>query len=134
MKKITFMLFIAVIISGCVSSGRQLDPDKVSQIKKGDTGQHVLDLVGQPDRVTTTDNLTVWSYSFASVTPTAATFIPVVGAFAGGSNIKSQALFVTLGPDGTVVSITSSYGTTSTVMGAGSNTELTPTEEGKRPL
>ena len=137
MKKTMLMLLVAVIISGCVSVGRKLDQDQVAKIKKGDTGQQVLALVGSPDQVTTVGNGdTTWSYTFTRATPTAVTFVPIVGAFAGGSDVQHQILVVTLDGDGVVKNIMSSYGSQSMGVGAssGGSAELKDTEDGKRPL
>ena len=138
--KTTRLLALGLIISffvGCASVGRKLDQASVDRIKKGETTrEQVLKLIGSPDQMTRDGNGNVtFSYMYLRATAKPATYIPIVGAFAGGANVQNQMVMVTFGSDGIVKDIISTYGATESGMGAssGSKPELKDVEENKRP-
>lgn len=136
MKLATIGLFL-ILVTGCASVGRKLDESKIDQIKKGKTTrQEVLALVGSPDQMTHNGSgETTFTYLYARATATPATYIPIVGAFAGGANVQHQMLMVTFGSDGFVKDFISSYGATEsgTGMSTGSKANINDLEADKRP-
>jgi outer membrane protein assembly factor BamE (lipoprotein component of BamABCDE complex) len=135
--KILFCTIAAVmLLSGCVSVGRKIDQSKVAEIKTGQTTRgQVIQLIGSPDQITAMgDGCLLFHYMFVRATPTAATYIPIVGAFAGGANVQNESLSITFTND-VVSSLINSYGGNDMGTGASaaSTTSLPATTNDKRP-
>jgi outer membrane protein assembly factor BamE (lipoprotein component of BamABCDE complex) len=94
----------AVCLASCASVGTPIAQQNISQIKPRVTTE--VDLVrmfGPPSTKTLDTNgktLLGWLYSAAQAKP--ATFVPVVGAFAGGTDVQVQQLSVLMNKNGTV--------------------------------
>jgi outer membrane protein assembly factor BamE (lipoprotein component of BamABCDE complex) len=131
------LLFISAGLAACVSVGRPIDQSAADKIEKGKTTrEQVISLMGSPDQITSRgDGSTVFSYHYMRATAKPATFIPIVGAFAGGANVQNQMFIVTLGSDGVVKDFFSTRGGTEADKGfsTGSKAEIPEVEEGKRP-
>ncbi|RUO28768.1 hypothetical protein CWE12_10665 [Aliidiomarina sedimenti] len=93
MKKIIAILTI-IWLTGCASAGVQIDPAQIQDIEKGvTTEQEVKNMFGSPNSSgITAEGELFYVYTFARSTTNAATFIPVVGLFAGGSNTDIEML------------------------------------------
>ncbi len=134
--KIILPILLIALVCGCVSYGRKIDQTKVTQIKTGETTRaQVISLIGSPDQITSTGNgMVTFNYMFVRATPTAATYVPIVGAFAGGANVQNQMVMVTFTND-VVSALVSSYGGNDAGMGASaaSSASLPATTENKRP-
>ena len=112
------MFLSALLIAGCSSVGQKVDQSAVSKIQKGvSTKEDVRHLIGNPNNVTTTsDGSEVWSYTFMHTQVKGTTFIPIVGAFAGGADTQHQDTTVTF-RDGVVTQYSTSYGGTDVTQG-----------------
>ena len=79
----------------------------VSEIKKGvSTKDDVKKVVGEPSKVNFTDNgEEVWDYHYIRSQMRGASFIPVVGIFAGGSDMNTQTLTIRFDKTGIVKEI-----------------------------
>lgn len=136
MKKLLSITIASVLVCGCVSVGRKLDSSKVAQIKKGETTrQQVINLIGSPDQMTQDGNGNVmFQYIYVRASAKPATYIPVVGAFAGGANTQNQMVMVTFGSDGIVSDIVTSYGAneTGTGLNVGSEAKMPEVQGDKR--
>ncbi len=106
------LLTLAVVLTGCASSGHELDQNKVSQIKKGVTTKtQVLELVGKPEEVAINDaGESTWTYRYTHTSAQAQNFIPIVGAFDSGYDTQVQTTTVTFTTDGIVKSMSTGYG------------------------
>lgn len=118
MNKITFylqavLLLITGLFAGCASTsyGTKMDQNKISQIKKGVTTKAEVEaLLGPPAHISiipgaSGDGRRMMQYSFyeMSAKPTAASFIPVVGGFVGGSQQqRTQSLQIIITKSGVV--------------------------------
>ena len=109
LKFLNFILIAGIFIGCGVRSGNtQLENKSISQISKklikGKTTQaEVKALFGEPQSVGMTPNGEVyWSYTYLKANPTAATYIPVVGAFVGGSKSKIKTLTIYFDKKGVV--------------------------------
>lgn len=115
MKKLSAVL-VALLLSACASSGVRVTDDQMSQFKEGQTTkQDVITALGQP---TTTmrnaDGTTVLMYTYAEARTRGSTFIPIVGAFVGGVDTRSNNVMLTFDQQGvlkTTSSSSSQYGT-----------------------
>ncbi len=137
MKRALVLVLLAGLLIGCASTGRKIDQSQVQTITKGETTkEQVVARLGSPDRIMKLGNGdTIFTYGYARVTAKPATFIPIVGAFAGGANTQYQSCAVTFGPDGIVKNITSMQGGTEANMGATASgpASMPEVEAGKRP-
>jgi outer membrane protein assembly factor BamE (lipoprotein component of BamABCDE complex) len=81
------VLVLPFFVSGCASTGKKIDPTALSDFKAGvTTKSEVVQRLGPPQSSSSTsDGTQVVSYYFSESTVNGATFIPVVGLFAGGS-------------------------------------------------
>lgn len=88
------IILLALSIVACASVGVQVDSAKVEEIEKGvTTEQEIKETFGNPSSSgITSDGELFYMYTFARSTTNAATFIPVVGLFAGGSNTDMETL------------------------------------------
>ena len=100
------LLGFFLFIFSCASMGNKeiTDPAKTSQIKEGETTKaEVLSVLGDPSKVKFTDNNEeVWEYVHTRSTTRPASFIPLVGIFAGGMDAKGQTLTIRFDHTGTV--------------------------------
>ena len=104
MPLITLCLALLLLLTGCISSGNTavMDQARLEQITVNiSTKEDVRRLLGQPNAISKhsgryspvpgmpplpdLDNVEVWSYTHISVDVDGATFIPIVGLFAGGA-------------------------------------------------
>lgn len=137
------ILFMFLILSGCVSSGNPSIRDEaaVEKIKIGvTTKDEVRSLLGKPTTTTRSAgqvpmgaglpvmsnmNLEIWGYSHISVETNAATFIPIVGLFAGGATSSVSSLTVTFDEQGIVRAIQTSQSEGKSGMGSNSGNRKT---------
>ena len=106
MKLIATLLLALVFLTGCASSGKRINTNYVSQIKTGETTeQDIRANLGNPMAASVTqDGKKMIVYSFARTEMKAATFIPIVGLFAGGANTETETLQVWFDDSGVVTS------------------------------
>lgn len=105
MKKTTLLLTItAALLCGCASVGNNFDSRKLSEVKKGETTEpQLVALFGQPaQRGINEDGVVKLTWIYTELTTKGATFIPVVGMFAGGADTKTKTLIVRLDSAGKV--------------------------------
>jgi outer membrane protein assembly factor BamE (lipoprotein component of BamABCDE complex) len=137
MKNPVLVVVVALSLIGCATVGRKLDQSSVEKIKKGETTrEEVLRLIGSPDQMTRDGNGNItMTYMYVRATAKPETFIPIIGAFAGGANVQNQMVMVVTGPDGVVKDIVSSYGSTESSHGlsTGSQADIPEVEQDKRP-
>jgi len=142
---VTVWLGLALLVSGCVSSGNSsiVDQDRIAQIKLNiSTKDDVRRILGQPNSstrhsgsysafpglppATVTTNIEVWSYSHINVDVSPATYIPIVGLFAGGATSSINMFTVSFDDQGIVRHISSTQSQGRSGLGAGG--ESSPTK------
>lgn len=100
--KIAGALLIFIVLSGCAStSGNQSINNETQQsiaskIVKGRTTEaEVLSLYGEPTGKNFVDsNKERWLYSLVKSKMTAATYIPIIGLFSNGTEMKAKSLSI----------------------------------------
>jgi outer membrane protein assembly factor BamE (lipoprotein component of BamABCDE complex) len=124
------LFLTAALLSGCASSGHELDQTKVAQIKKGVTTKaQVHELLGKPEQVAVSDSGDeTWIYTYMRMSSEAQNYIPIVGAFVAGYDTQNQITNVVFTPDGIVKSMTTSYGgdRADTNLSAGNKPDVSP--------
>ena len=114
------LVFLSIWVYGCVTSGNPAvkNQDLVTQIKLGQTTKEdVRRLFGQPTVMsrhsgtpfpavtgwsTSSSNYEIWNYTYANTGVHPATFIPIVGLFAGSATSKMSQLTLTFDEQGIV--------------------------------
>ncbi len=102
MKRILLPLALVVVLGGCASAGNDrvkaetMDTVSTKVTKGVTTKDQVRALYGEPGAVSLTDGGSeVWHYAYSHATATAASYIPIVGLFAGGANVeKNEVVFI----------------------------------------
>ena len=102
MKISTAIVATALIVSGCASAGnekvRTETMDTVSQkvVRGTTTATQIKAMYGEPTSVNLSDGGNeIWKYEYSHATVKGATFIPIVGIFAGGTDVnKNEVLFI----------------------------------------
>ncbi len=120
------ILLLSTLLYGCASSGNPAvaNQELVSQIKLGtSTKDDVRRLLGEPNFVsrsasqmhsfpgmTPKRNVTeIWSYAYTNIQTNPATFIPVVGLFAGSTTVRTDSFAVMFDDQGVVQHITTGH-------------------------
>ncbi len=102
----------ALVLVGCASAGTKVDPDTVASFVKGQTTVAEAEAaLGEPNgSATKPDGSTMLVYSYSRSSVRASTFIPIVGAFVGGADTKTQSVALRFGADGTYQDATTTTG------------------------
>ena len=119
MKRVGLAFCLAVIlVSGCASHGVQVSQEKASQFKIGvATESDVIASLGQPTGTVSSSDGRLITYTGATAQVRGATFIPIVGLFAGGHDVKASSTSFKFGKDGKLKDVITSNTATSTGMG-----------------
>ena len=132
MKFIVLAAFVAAL-AGCAAGGVKVTDQQVAGFKAGETTKStVLAALGEPTmqmRLADGSTMVVYSHYEATVRP--ATFIPIVGAFAGGSDSRSNTMTLRFDAADKLIDTTSS----SSAMGSGmglSAGQATPVQDQPR--
>jgi len=121
---------ISAVLAGCAASGAKVSEQQLAQLKVGETtwGDMVA-VLGQPTSSSFTSQGTRMAmYSYAQVSTRPETFIPFVGAFVGGADVKSNGVALMFGKDGKLASYSGHSSALGTGMGAASGVAPERTE------
>ena len=107
-------LALALFLSACATTGTKIEESKLSQFQKGKTTYaEVMAALGPPQSSTrTSDGERVATYAYSRAQSKASSFIPVVGAFVGGSEGESQAVAFSFDKNDILTSYTTTNSTT----------------------
>jgi YD repeat-containing protein len=106
-KRFTTAL-LACLLFGCATSGTKIDEATVNSLKKGEsTVQDALMKLGQPNtRIVAGDGTTTLMYTYAESSVKAASFIPVVGLVAGGTDVSVTSTTLKFDAQGKLIDVT----------------------------
>lgn len=92
-----------------MSTGVEVRPDQTADFRNGvTTRQEVVARLGNPTtQATLPDGSTMLVYAFSAAQARPASFIPIVGAFAGGADARSSMVSFQFAPDGLLKSSSS---------------------------
>ena len=115
MNRTILIASCALALAGCASAGNQVlakqDAATVSQsiVDGRSTKAEVQAAYGDPNDTSFTDGGNeIWKYSYSYATPTAASFVPIVGIFAGGADVDKKTLVILFDKAGVVTKHTMS--------------------------
>lgn len=116
--KLIKLIIPALCLSACASSGIKVDQSKLAQFHKGETTYpEVIQTLGKPSQTMITGNSKIIVYSYFSTQARPETFIPIVGAFAGGADSENSVVTMTFDNNDVLQNLTSSQGSTGTGSG-----------------
>lgn len=115
---------LSLALSGCAASGVQVKEEQLAQFKQGQTTlPDVVKALGQPNHQTLMPNGSrLLIYSYAQIQTRPETFIPVVGAFVGGADMKTNSATFMFDKNGVLQSMSASSGATGSGTGFASGT------------
>lgn len=103
-------LFFAIILSlltACASTGTQVSQASATQFIEGTTTEaEIVQKLGPPTSVTIGTGTRTIGYTGAQYRTKAATFIPIVGLFAGGADMQVTTAAYEIKPNGVLSKIT----------------------------
>jgi outer membrane protein assembly factor BamE (lipoprotein component of BamABCDE complex) len=106
MKKIAYIMLLALALSACASTGNKqiTQAGTIAKIEEGrSTKAEVRALVGEPTKVNfQPDRTEVWEYVYSRAQVRPASFVPVVGLFAGGMDVTGRTVTILFNQDGVV--------------------------------
>lgn len=100
---ITLAMYVAImlLLGGCVTGGTQVSRAQSQQFHNGVTTQADVEAaLGAPQMVQEMPDGVLVIYSGMQARVKAATFIPIVGLFAGGSHVQQSTVTFKFGQDG----------------------------------
>ncbi len=97
------------LLAACAATGVKVTDEQVSALKVGEaTEAQAIQALGSPTmRMRLQDGTTMLMYSYVESVVRPATFIPIVGAFAGGADMRTNSVTLRFGQDGKLVATTS---------------------------
>lgn len=113
------VFIVCFALSACVSTGTKVDPAKVVQFEKGKTTYNeVIQQLGKPNQSTIDSNgIRIIVYTYVQSQMSAASFIPYVGAFVGGSESESTTTMLRFTKELVLIDYTTSEGALDTGTG-----------------
>lgn len=119
MKKLFLLSLTCLFLYGCVASGVQVSQDAAMQFKEGKTTEtEILAKLGRPTTTTISDGTRIISYTGFQSQVKAATFIPIIGSFVGGSDYTISTAMYQIDTKGVLQKITYSQSGSAARMGA----------------
>lgn len=107
---------IILALTGCASVGTPIDKAHVAEVERGKTTySDVVAKFGKPTVVSTSDTgekIVIYSYAHAQVK--GATFIPIVGLFAGGMDTTADTVTFTFDKNDVLLTKSTTAGNMST--------------------
>lgn len=101
------ILLVATLVAGCAASGVQVSERAALQFKEGVTTEsEIVQTLGKPTSVYVAQGIRVISYSGMQYQVKGATFIPIVGAFAGGADYAFTTASYEINGEGTLTKVT----------------------------
>lgn len=119
-------VLVSTMLAACMSTGVKVDPQQVASFRAGvTTKQEVESRLGSPTvQSMLPDGTSILVYSFTSAQARPASFIPLIGMFAGGADVKSQSVSFQFGPDGILKGSTSTAAQSGSQMGTTTSTPM----------
>lgn len=119
MRLAAVLLSAALLAAGCASSGVEVSQQTVQSFQKGvATQSDILAKLGAPTtKASLSDGRSVWVYSFAAAKARPESFIPLVGAFVGGSDVHATTASFIFDQSGTLAEVHASETNTGSRLG-----------------
>lgn len=108
--KRTLIILLCAIVSACAAAGVQVTEQQLSFLVPGKTTiAETVSILGQPNMNTRNpDGSRTISYVYSEAQTRPETFVPIVGAFIGGMDIRSNVVMIQFDQEGHLITHTSS--------------------------
>ncbi|MFW8567034.1 hypothetical protein [Orrella sp. 11846] len=119
------MLGVMIVIAGCATVGTPITENQLSSFQEGvTTTNDVIASLGKPFNVLRkSDGTTSMTYVYSEASVHPATFIPIVGVFAGGADTKGTSVILNFDKNGKLIDyITSHTSMTTNALGQATTT------------
>ena len=105
--RILAMALAAGALAACASSGVKVSQAQIDKLVKGETTiSQAIGLLGKPTSRATSDDKTTIGYSYTAVSSRPENFIPIVGAFVGGMDMKMSGITLAFDAGGVLRDVT----------------------------
>lgn len=121
--RVMVVSFVACyVLIGCAASGVQVKEEQLTQFEKGKTTlTEVVSTLGSPSMQTLMpDGSRMIVYSYAQMQTRPETFIPFIGAFVGGADVKTNSATLMFDDKGVLQLVSASSGATGSALGISS--------------
>lgn len=128
MRNTVALGLLALTLAACVTVGREVTQDQLRGFEKGKTTiSQVVVKLGNPDSSTVTlDGKRTISYAFIHSQVRPESFIPIFGAFVGGSDVRHSVASLIFDKDGLLENYYQSEGATGAGFGLSAGEYRTP--------
>lgn len=128
-------LACVLALSACASSGVKVTENQTAAFEKGKTTrQEVIAKLGKPTMQTSLgDGTKLVHYTYAEATVRPSTFIPLVGAFVGGTDSQSSHVSMRFDAQDKLIDITTSESQMGTGTGFAAGAIAPSTDQPRRP-
>jgi len=128
--KIVFITFLAALVSACATSGTKVSEATLTKFEKGVTTEaDVEKALGRPQMQTKLmDGTQSIAYVYSHAQTKGASFIPVVGLFAGGATGQSNVVRFSFDAQGKLITYVTSSSAVDVHTGLGASSSSTTTE------
>jgi hypothetical protein len=120
-RHLLFLAAFCALLSGCVSTGVKVDENQLTSFQKGQTTYaQVVARLGSPTSATLLpDGRRMIMYTYVQAQARPESFVPIVGAFVGGADSRSNVVSLTFDQNG----VLETYSSTASQYGAGTGLE-----------
>lgn len=133
MKRLSMV--VVVVLSACASHGVMVSQEQVSALERGKTTEaEVIARLGQPTSVSTVNGQRTLIYSGAHAQARPASFIPFVGAFVGGTDVRASSVILRFDATGHLADVISTQTASGTGMGLAAGAPIAPVEAQPRKV
>jgi outer membrane protein assembly factor BamE (lipoprotein component of BamABCDE complex) len=121
MRSSTALLCVLLLLTACASSGTRVQDAALTQFQKGKTTESdVVKVLGVPQMTTTnSDGTRSIAYVYTHAQAKGASFVPIVGLFAGGAKGNINIVTFNFDPMGKLINYQASNSTTDVNTGLG---------------
>lgn len=132
--KTILILFAALLLSACVSVGVQVKEDQLKTFEKGKTTvADVKAVLGEPNMTALqSDGSRSLMYVYTQAQPRPASFIPIVGAFVGGADSRSNTVTLNFDHAGVLLDYSSMESKFGSGTGFAAGTPMPQTDQPKQ--
>lgn len=129
--KTVICVMVACVLAGCAASGVKVSERHMESLQPGVTTRaDVIRLLGEPTSVSTHfDGTSMMVYSHVRAQARPASFIPIVGAFAGGSDVSASTVMLRFDASGRLMDTSTNQTNVGTGLGFQAGPAVQPLDQ-----
>lgn len=122
--KRTAVALLACTLAGCFAAGTRVDENKLASLRKGVTTEaEAVTALGTPNTVSTFGDVRILTYSWFHAQARPSSYIPIVGAFVGGTDSRIEMVTLHFDQHHILTEIDTSQSATGAAMGIPAGTQ-----------